>query len=170
MALSQGRPEASLLAWDEGVEFVREHRVKFFEGFIGRDAARLHTSDGEPEAALALFGPAIDAFNQAGNVPQLIITLASVPALFERVGRLDAAATLLGASSRESSSLHHVPELVELGDRLSRAARRARSTELATAGAMLDLNDAAPYAREQIELARNDARSRAGTPHASRRA
>ena len=50
---------------------------------------------------------------------QLIITLASVPALFERVGRLDVAATLLGAISREPASFHHVPELVDLGDRLT---------------------------------------------------
>ena len=119
LAFSKVDAQRALLAWDEGVEFVREHRVKFFEGFIGRDAARLHTSEGEPEAALALFGPAIESFHQAGNVPQLIITLASVPALFERVGRLDAAATLLGAISREPASFHHVPELVDLGDRLT---------------------------------------------------
>ena len=70
--------------------FVREHRVQFFEGFLARDAARLHTSDGEPEAALVLFADAIAAFQRAGNVPQLIITLASVPALFERLDRLGA--------------------------------------------------------------------------------
>jgi predicted ATPase/class 3 adenylate cyclase/DNA-binding NarL/FixJ family response regulator len=154
LAFSKVDKKRALLAWDEGSEVVREHRVRFFEGFIGRDAARLHTSEGEADAALALFGPAIEAFHQAGNVPQLIITLASVPALFERVGRLDAAATLLGAMSRESSSFHHVPELVELGERLAKQLGEARSKELATAGAMLDLNDAAGYAREQIQLAR----------------
>ena len=42
----------ALAAWDEGVAFVREHRVQFFEGFLARDAARLHTSDGEPDVAL----------------------------------------------------------------------------------------------------------------------
>ena len=68
---------------------MREHRVQFFEGFLARDAARLHTSDGEPEAALVLFAEAIASFQRAGNVPQLIITLASVPALFERLERLE---------------------------------------------------------------------------------
>jgi len=163
LAISKVDAKRALLAWDEGVEFVREHRVKFFEGFIGRDAARLHTAEGEPEAALALFGPAIESFNQAGNVPQLIITLASVPALLERVGRFDAAATLLGALSRESASLHHVPELVELGDRLTAQLGESRSRELATTGATLDLNDAAAYAREQIELARKTLTRRART-------
>ncbi|MEY2415735.1 MAG: hypothetical protein QOH53_1069, partial [Ilumatobacteraceae bacterium] len=154
LAISKVDAKRALLAWDEGVDFVHEHRVKFFEGFIGRDAARLHTSEGESEAALALFGPAIESFHQAGNVAQLIITLASVPALFERVGRLDAAATLLGAISREPASFHHVPELVDLGDRLAQQLGEEKSRQLTSAGALLDLNDAASYARQQIELAR----------------
>ena len=161
LALSKVDSKRALLAWDEGVEFVREHRVKFFEGFIGRDAARLHTSEGEPEAALALFGPAIESFHQAGNVPQLIITLASVPALFERLGRLGCG----GDAAR-----CHLPRAVELPPcpRARRPRRpprprnsgEARVEELTSAGAMLDLNDAAAYAREQIELARADARLR----------
>ena len=97
------------------------------KAFIARDAARLNTSDGEPDVALGLFAEAIEAFHRAGNVPQLIITLASVPALFERLDRLEPAAVLLGAMSRESSSFHHVPELAELGDRLTVQARRDQS-------------------------------------------
>ena len=120
MAFSKADVRRAFAAWDEGVAFVREHRVQFFEGFLARDAARLHTSDGEPEAALVLFAEAIAAFQRAGNVPQLIITLASVPALFERLDRLAPAAMLLGALSREPSSFHHVPELGDLGDRVGR--------------------------------------------------
>ena len=120
MAFSKADVRRAFAAWDEGVAFVREHRVQFFEGFLARDAARLHTSDGEPEAALVLFAEAIAAFHRAGNVPQLIITLASVPALFERLDRLAPAAMLLGALSREPSSFHHVPELGDLGERVSR--------------------------------------------------
>ena len=127
MAFSKADVRRAFAAWDEGVAFVREHRVQFFEGFLARDAARLHTSDGEPEAALVLFAEAIAAFQRAGNVPQLIITLASVPALFERLDRLAPAAMLLGALSREPSSFHHVPELADLGDRVSRTARARRA-------------------------------------------
>jgi DNA-binding NarL/FixJ family response regulator len=77
-----------------------------------------------------------------------------VPALLERVGRLEAAATLLAAISREPASFHHVPELVDLGDRLTETLGDERSRQCASAGALLDPNDAAVYAREQIELAR----------------
>jgi predicted ATPase/class 3 adenylate cyclase/DNA-binding CsgD family transcriptional regulator len=160
MAFSRSDSRRALAAWDEGVAFVREHRVHFFEGFLARDAARLHTSDGEPEAALVLFGDAIASFHRAGNVPQLIITLASVPALFERLERFEAAATLLGTMSRHESSFHHVPELSYLEGRLATKLGAKRVKELLAAGAALDLDAAAVYARHQIDAARRDPRPR----------
>jgi predicted ATPase/DNA-binding CsgD family transcriptional regulator len=154
MAFSKSDVRRAFAAWDEGVAFVREHRVQFFEGFLARDAARLHTSHGEAESALVLFTDAITAFQRAGNVPQLVITLASVPALFERLDRLAPAAMLLGALSHEPSSVHHVPELAELGARVTAELGDARATELTAAGAALDLNGAAVYARQQLDVAR----------------
>ena len=163
MAFSKADVHRAFAAWDEGIAFVREHRVQFFEGFLARDAARLHTSDGEPEAALVLFSEAIAAFHRAGNVPQLIITLASVPTLFERLEHLAPAAMLLGALSREPSSFHHVPELGDLSDRVSAKLGKKRAAELTSAGAALDLSDAALYARQQIDAARRDPSPRART-------
>ena len=161
LAFSKADVPRAFAAWDEGVAFVREQRVQFFEGFLARDAARLHTSDGEPETALVLFSDAIAAFHKAGNVPQLIITLASVPALFERLDRPAPAAMLLGALSREPSSFHHVPELGDLGDRVARELGKTRAAELMAEGAALDLGDAAVYARQQIDVARRDPTPRA---------
>jgi predicted ATPase/DNA-binding CsgD family transcriptional regulator len=156
MAFSKADIRRAFAAWEEGVAVVREHRVQFFEGFLARDAARLHTSDGEPDAALVLFGDAIGAFHKAGNVPQLVITLASVPALFERLERHAPNAMLLGALSREPSSFHHVPELADLDERLARELGKARTADLMAAGATLDLGDAAVYARQQIDVARRE--------------
>jgi DNA-binding CsgD family transcriptional regulator len=164
LAFSKADASRSLAAWDEGVAFVREHRVQFFEGFIARDAARLHTSDGEPEAALVLFSDAIGAFHRAGNVPQLIITLASVPALFERIDRPEPAATLLRAMSREPSAAHHVPELGDVDKRLTRRLGAKRAQELAQVGAALDLSDAAVYAQQQIDAARRSPATQQARP------
>jgi len=161
MALSGTDVRRAFAAWDEGVAVVRSQRVQFFEGFLARDAARLHTSDGEPEAALALFDDAIAAFHRSGNVPQLIITLASVPALFERLERRAPAAMLLGALSNEPSSFHHVPELADVSVRIARALGTSYAAELTSAGAALDLGATAVYARQQIDAAR-----RAPTPRA----
>lgn len=154
LAFSKADAQRALAAWDEGVAFVREHRVEFFEGFLARDAARLHTSDGEPETALVLFSDAITAFHRAGNVPQLIITIASVPALFERVDHPEPAATLLAAMAREPSGARHVPGLSDLDTRLTRRLGTKRAQEVARSGAAMDLNAAASYARQQIEKAR----------------
>ena len=130
MAFSKADVGRSFAAWDEGVAFVHEHCVQFFEGFIARDAARLHASDGEAETALVLFAEAIAAFQRAGNVPQLVITLASVPALFERLDRLAPAALLLGALGRHESSSRHVPGLDELEARIAATLGPTRTAEL----------------------------------------
>jgi predicted ATPase/DNA-binding CsgD family transcriptional regulator len=161
MAFSKADVRRAFAAWDEGVAVVRAHRVQFFEGFLARDAARLHTSHGEAETALVLFAEAITAFQRAGNVPQLVITLASVPALFERLDRPAPAAMLIGALSREPSSFHHVPELDALGGRVGAKLGAGRAAELTAAGAALDLNGAAVYARQQIDVARRDPSPRA---------
>ncbi len=154
MAFSRSDSRRALAAWDEGVAFVREHGVHFFEGFLARDAGRLHTSEGEPEAALVLFGEAITSFQRAGNVPQLIITLASVPALLERLERFEAAATLLGAMSQQESSFHHVPELADLEGRLAAKLDANRMRERVAEGAGFDLDASAAYARQQLDAAR----------------
>jgi predicted ATPase/DNA-binding CsgD family transcriptional regulator len=160
MTFSRTNARRALAAWEEGVAYVHEHRIHFFEGFLARDAGRLNTSDGEPDVALGLFAEAIEAFHRAGNVPQLIITLASVPALFERLDRIEPAAMLLGAMSQEPSSFHHVPELAEVRDRLTSRLGATSAGELVAAGAGLDLDAAAVYARGQIEAARRDPRRR----------
>ena len=109
LAWSKADPQRALETWDEAVAYIGEHDVRFFEGFMARDAALLHTSDGQLESALTLFAASIEAFLHTGAVAQLVITLASLPALFERLDRPAVAGTLLGAMSREPGSFHHVP-------------------------------------------------------------
>jgi predicted ATPase/class 3 adenylate cyclase/DNA-binding CsgD family transcriptional regulator len=156
LAVAKADRKRALAIWDDAVDHVREHRVHFFDGFLARDAARLHTSDGEADRALVLFDTAIGASHQAGNVAQLIITLASVPALFERLHRAEAAMTLFAALSREPAAFHHVPELAELGERLSRRLGPERSAELRSAGMAHDLDDAAVWTRDELALALHD--------------
>ncbi len=161
ITLSKTDPARALSAWDEGLEIVRQDGVNFFHGFLARDAARLHTAQGDPDVALSLFESAIDAFQRAGNIAQLIITLASVPALFDRLGSRQAAATLHAAMTRLPASTEHVPELAKLGDRLATELGDA-ITKPAAAGHAMDLDQAATYARAQIELARQE-RTRLGS-------
>lgn len=154
LAHATADPQRAQAAWGEGVDVVREHRVDFFGGFIARDAARLHATGGEPDAALELFATAIDAFQQAGNVAQLIVTVALVPALFEQLGRLEAAATLLAAITREPASVDHVPDLTDLAGRLETSLGPDAFARATAAGSTLDLHAAASSAREEIGIIR----------------
>ena len=154
LAWSKADPQRALETWDEAVAYIGEHDVRFFEGFMARDAALLHTSDGQLETALTLFAASIEAFLRAGAVAQLVITLASLPALFERLDRPAVAGTLLGAMAREPASFHHVPSLAELGQRLRDSLGDERPERWAATGAAMDLQDAAAYALNQIDVAR----------------
>ncbi len=158
LALSKADRARALSTWDEAVDHVRQHRVHFFEAFLARDAARLHTTDGDADRALALFGTAVQASHQTGNVAQLVITLASVPALLERLDRPAPAMTLFGALSREPASFHHVPELADLGERLRHRLGAERATELEAAGTALELGDAATWTLGELIEARRELR------------
>jgi hypothetical protein len=131
ITLSKVDPPRALSAWDEGLAVVHEHRVDFFRGFLARDAARLHTTAGEADAALVEFDVAIDSFHRSGNVAQLTITLASMPELLVRLGELTTAATLHAAMMKIPASVDHVPELVALGERLSPQLGAAATTNAA---------------------------------------
>ena len=135
LAWSKADPQRALETWDEAVAYIGEHDVRFFEGFMARDAALLHTSDGQLESALTLFAASIEAFLHTGAVAQLVITLASLPALFERLDRPAVAGTLLGAMSREPGSFHHVPSLADLGPRLRDSFGDERPERWAATGA-----------------------------------
>jgi DNA-binding CsgD family transcriptional regulator len=121
---------------------------------MARDAALLHTSDGQLETALTLFGEAIEAFRRTGAVAQLTITLASLPGLFESLDRPAVAGTLLGAVSHEPGGLQHVPSLADLGPRLRQAYGDEVAERWAATGAGMDLHETAAYAMHQIEVAR----------------
>jgi len=153
MTLAKIDPSRALSLWDEGVAVVRENGVDFFRGFLARDAARLHTSQGDVDAAVELFGAALDAFHRAGNVAQLVITLALLPELFERLGRLEPAATLYAAMIQVPQSVTQVPELEALGDRLAADLGAAMAKPVA-AGRSMNLDHAVAYARNEMAAVR----------------
>ncbi len=154
LAHSKVNPTQALRTWDEAVAYVAEHDVRFFEGFLSRDAALLHTSDGQLETALSLFGMSIGAFARSGATAQLVISLASLPALFERLDRPGVARTLLSAMAREEGSTHHVNDLADLGQRLDGRLGQEAAERFAAVGAAMDVGDTASYALNQIDRAR----------------
>ena len=141
----------SLAAWEEGLAVVEADGVDFFRGFIARDAARLHTTTGESDVALKEFAVAIDSFRGSGNVAQLIITLASLPDLLERLGEFEAALALHAALTKIPAAVDHVPELADLDARASKQLGPAGAKTATAAGHSMDLDDAAVYALARID-------------------
>jgi predicted ATPase/class 3 adenylate cyclase/DNA-binding CsgD family transcriptional regulator len=163
-AYARADPARALTAWREGLDYVRAHRVHFFEGFIARDAALLKLVDADPEEALALFDAAIDSFRRVGNIAQLTITLASVTSLFERIGSPDVAGTLFGAITCQPGGEHHVPDIRDLADRIASKLGTDHFEECVSAGSPMDLTETAHYAQDQIQLARAQLATRATRP------
>jgi predicted ATPase/DNA-binding CsgD family transcriptional regulator len=153
LAQSTIEPQQALATWEGCVTYIADHDVRFFEGFVARDAALLHTSDGQLEEALRLFNTSIEAFLRAGAVAQLLISVASLPLLFARLGRPAVAATLLGALAREPNSLHHVPTLTSLRDRLHALHGDEAVERWVATGSVMDLRETADYAVHQIAVA-----------------
>ena len=82
MAFSHTEPRRALAAWDEGMSVVREQRVQFFEGFIARDVRLLDAVRRRARRRPRVVRRGDRRVPARRNDPQLIITLASVPALF----------------------------------------------------------------------------------------
>jgi DNA-binding CsgD family transcriptional regulator len=162
LAFSKADPQRALTVWDEGTAFVAEHGVRFFEGFMSRDAALLHTSHGQLETALSLFNTSIEAFLRSGAVAQLVITLASLPALLEQLNQPGAARTLLAAMANHPASFHHVPTLAGLSTRLDARLGGEAAKRYAATGAAFDLPAAAAYAVHRIDVARKALATAAG--------
>ena len=103
---------------------------------------------------MSLFETSIGAFLRSGAVSQLVITLASLPALLERLDQPGAARTLLAAmptTRRASTTSRHSPSSSERLD--ARLGSEAVSRSAAT-GAAFDLPDAAAFAMHRIDVAR----------------
>lgn len=150
LTLSHRDPQRAFAAWEHGLEIVDHDDVDFYRGFIARDAARLYLTVGDVGASLPLFASATDVFYRLGNIAQLIVTLASLPALLERAGRPEAAATLHAAMMRFRASAEHVRDLPQLGGRLAVELGPAVDAARA-AGRRMDLAEATAYSLAQIE-------------------
>jgi DNA-binding CsgD family transcriptional regulator len=148
-------PDRARATWRGALDYVRKHRVSFFEGFLTRDAARLEAEGPDVTAALNLFASSVDALQRAGNVAQLGITLATAPALFERLGELETAAITYGGVTGDHGGAHHVPELPDVGRRLRSALGNAVFEQRLVDGGAMDMNETADFVRVAIERLRN---------------
>jgi DNA-binding CsgD family transcriptional regulator len=157
-------PARALARWRDALDVVHRDGITFFEGFIARDAALLQLADAVPAESIDLFDAAIDSFRRSGNVAQLGITVASMTSLFDRIDAPEVSARLYGSITGAAGGEHHLRDLPDLADHIAARLGPDRFAELVSDGSTMELNSAALYAHEQLQLARERVATRAATP------
>jgi tetratricopeptide (TPR) repeat protein len=153
LAFAEVDPLRASIAWREGLAGAQQDKVSYFEATIARDAAGLDVEGRDLRESLELFDIAVSSFHLAGNHSQLIITLSTMVTFFERIGRYENAAVIIGALTRQPSTHGLVPNL----DRLERTLRtnlgEAAFEQCLADHAVFELGPAALYAQREIHTA-----------------
>jgi predicted ATPase len=152
-AYAEAEPGTALAMLRQGLDYAREHKLAFLEGFFIRDAAALEAWHGQFDEALDLFDRNIDSLHRAGDVAHLSSTLGYLVVLLERIEQPVAAATVYGTTTRQAT-LNRVSDLAVVVDRLRAALGPTRFDEYLAVGAAMDTSEAAHFARRQIRLVR----------------
>jgi predicted ATPase len=152
-AFADTDPPRARKALREGLAFAREHRIRYYEARIARNAAHLEASYGELEDALTLFETAIDSFHRAGDHATLATSLAYLAVLFERIERSEVAATIYGTSIHGAGVAKAVNRPSAI-DRLQTALGDSLFDHCVSAGAAMEPADAVAYAGDQIQAVR----------------
>jgi predicted ATPase len=141
-------------AYREALECAHRNHIAFFGALLVPDLARLEAEHGDIDGGLVLFDEALDAAQRAGSHTQVGLALGHLACVFRLLGRDEVAATIFGSSTRYPS-IAIVPLLPEVVNQLCEALGQAAFDQCVAAGAAMDISDAVPYAREQIQTARD---------------
>jgi predicted ATPase/class 3 adenylate cyclase len=150
-AFTDTDPERALRAAHIGLEYCRQHRIRFWEAATTYVAAGLEALHGDLDQALALFDTAIDIYQRGGDQAGLVMTLAELAVFFDRIQQAQVAATLFGAISR-STFIAMAPAVPDV-EHLRSVLGETLFDECAAAGAAMEAGDDVRYARSQIRLA-----------------
>jgi hypothetical protein len=147
-------PPRALAALRSGLEYSRQHRVRYWEIYISYELAVVEADSGDLGQALDLFDVSINSWQRAGDRFNLARGLASLAMCFARLHVLEPAAIIYGASTRLLGAAP-VAGLAQAVEQL-RVNLGATAVDrcVATATAM-ETGDAVAYARKQIRLVRD---------------
>jgi predicted ATPase len=154
-AIGSADPDRALKLLREAHELTRAHPFLFMESLVARDTAGLEARHGDADRALELLDDTIATFHRAGQVANVVGTIATLAMLFDRLDRPEAAATLVGLTTDRprGAVIVDLPGLVE---RLrSRLGPQATETAIASGG-QLDLAGGVRYALQQIAIAQRE--------------
>ena len=148
-------PVRALDALQQALAYTHQHRLPLLEANIARHAAGLEAVHGELDHALVLFDTAIDSLYRSGNYGDLIPTLAYLVVFFDRTDRFEVAAIVYGTSTRHGTR-NRIHNRGAVLDHLRAVLGETLFDESVATGAAMESADAVHYARQQIQLARQE--------------
>ena len=152
-AFGDADPAAALDAQRRGLVIAQESGNRNTETRIAGSLARLEAEYGDPLAALDYVALAVRNFHDAGNTTMIRFPLTVLAALFDRLGRVEPAATIAGFSFSlltATANPEFTTAIADLRDVLGNQTYEslARRGETMTTAAMVG------YASDQIDQAR----------------
>jgi predicted ATPase/class 3 adenylate cyclase len=147
------QPIRALDSLRRGLMVAHDNGIRVNESFIAMTLGPLEAEHGDPRAALDYVALSIRNYYDAGNTGVIRMPLACLAAVLDRLGRIEAAATIAGFAIN--------PRISALFPEIADAIRHLRSIlgdptyeSLARRGAAMTISAMATYAYDQTEKAR----------------
>ena len=153
IAFAATDPAKALAAYDRAAAIARASGNPFWEIVVILEVATLQARSGDPIAALRSFPQMLDLWRRSSDLLFVSHGLGSLIVLFDRLGQLAAAASLIGTLTKTFESNPFVPELADTVVRVRARLGDVRFNETRQRGAAMALHEAHDYALDQIHQA-----------------
>jgi predicted ATPase/DNA-binding winged helix-turn-helix (wHTH) protein len=153
VAFAATDPAEALAAYERAIAVTRVSGNRWWEIVIILEVAALQARSGDPITALCSFRQMLDWWRRSSDLLFVSHGLGSLIVLFERLGQVAAAATLIGTLTRTFESNPFVPELPDTLMRVRTTLGDTRFDETNRRGAAMALHEAYDYALDQIRQA-----------------
>jgi predicted ATPase len=154
-AFRDADPVGALNAVGRGLVIAQDSGNRTIASTLASFLARLEAEHGDPVAAFDHLTLAIRNYHNAGDTTTIRVPLASLAALFDRLGRYEPAATVAGFALSPIAAAG-VPEITAAIAHLRNVLGEATYESLARKGETMTTAAMATYAYDQIDQARTE--------------
>jgi predicted ATPase len=154
MAFHDTDPVRSLESLRRGLVIAHDSGNRANESHLAANLCRLEAEHGDPLAALDYFAMAIRTYHDSGNIPMIHGPLGMLAAFFDRLGRSEPAATIVGFALLNPLAATAFSEIGIAAAHLRDALGDQNYGALLRAGETMTPSAIATYAYDQIDQAR----------------
>ncbi len=152
-AFAKSNPEAAIAAYEAGLAVALRSGNYFWAGVIAADFAALQARSSASEKALVSFRGLIAMWRGSRDAMLIARGTSALVLLFDRLGRVEAAATLYGSLPKLLERSAHITELGQVMMRVRATLGDAAFDTGLRRGAAMAINEAFLFAQAQIDEA-----------------